>query len=213
VRSPRNRIIFATFGALALTATQAQAVNPYLPPDQSWITLTGTVTSAGDEELHLDFGSGVITVEMDDWYWEELEPEQLEGDVVRVSGRIDDDLFEGREIQADSIYVDAMKTYFYPDIDFTHRGPLYTALSDGSQMTVTGVVQDIDDEEFVVAVGTKTVRVNTDELGYNPLDDEGIQQIDEGDVVAVSGEVDVDFFENAELSARAIATISPGTDS
>ncbi|WP_312944796.1 hypothetical protein [Stutzerimonas kunmingensis] len=40
--------------------------NPYISPDGSWISLSGTVTSVAPENFTLDYGSGLITVEMDD---------------------------------------------------------------------------------------------------------------------------------------------------
>ena len=38
--------------------------SPYMQPDDTWISLSGTVTSVSRDSFTLDYGKGVVTVEM-----------------------------------------------------------------------------------------------------------------------------------------------------
>jgi len=67
-----------------------------------------------------------------------------------------------------------------------------------------GTVTSVSDEEFVLSEGGSAIRVEVEEMPYNPLDDEGYQRIEVGDVVSVTGEVDVDLFEGGEFVAESI---------
>lgn len=49
--------------------------------------------------------------------------------------------------------------------------------------------------------------------GYNPMDDEGYQQIDVGDRVSVTGDIDIDTWEKRELMAETIVTLLDSSDS
>ena len=46
-----------------------------------------------------------------------------------------------------------------------------------------------------------------DELTYNPLDNEGFQQLDVGDRVSVQGSIDHDFFEGRVFEANYVTTL------
>jgi len=45
------------------------------------------------------------------------------------------------------------------------------------------------------------------------VDDEGYQQIEEGDLVTVTGDVDVDTLETAELMADTVVTLNDDSSS
>jgi hypothetical protein len=68
-------------------------------------------------------------------------------------------------------------------------------------------VTDVDDEEFTLNTGTRSIRVEVDEMPYNPLDDEGYQKIELGDRVSVSGVIDDDLFEGRELVASSVVDL------
>lgn len=137
---------------------------------------------------------------------------------MTVYGRIDDGLYEARTIEADSVYVDEHATFFYAnDVDeegdyfvyphFAHLAVVDVDLEDGTWLSLSGHVQGVDGREFVLDTGFNEVRVDTDEMAYNPLDDEGYQKIDAGDRITVSGWIDEDFFEADELKAYTIVTL------
>ncbi|MGM0425831.1 MAG: hypothetical protein ACQEQ7_01185 [Thermodesulfobacteriota bacterium] len=66
-----------------------------------------------EDSFTLDYGEGTVLVEMDDWDWYDEEGTVLEGDKVTVYGKIDDDLYEATSIEASSVYVENLGTYFY----------------------------------------------------------------------------------------------------
>jgi|AACY02.3.fsa_nt_gi hypothetical protein len=61
--------------------------------------------------------------------------------------------------------------------------------------------------QLTLETGAYKISVDTIGMAYNPLDDEGYQQIDEGDRIYVSGAVDVGVFDENELAASAITIL------
>ena len=108
-----NLLGLSILAALSLLALPAQAADPYTQPDDSWISVTGTVADTHDESFELDYGEGLITVEFDDWDWYNENAAILDGDRVTVYGAVDDDLYETRTIEAASVYVEGLNTYYY----------------------------------------------------------------------------------------------------
>lgn len=193
----------------ALVALPLAAENPYLQPDGSWITLSGTVKAVTPDTFTLDYGDGFVTVEMDDGDRDADAYKLLEGDKVTVSGKIDDDFYERTTLEASSVYVEKLGTYFYAsaldeeDLFVEVTTPIVIAST-----TVQGVVSEVRDEEFVLDTGLRRLTVEVEEMAYDPLDDEGYQKIEVGDRVSVNGEMDSDLFEGRELVADSIVTLS-----
>ncbi len=197
----------------ALLAAPASAQDPYEAPDDTWISVTGTVESVSADEFLLEFeenGESLITVEMDDGDRDADAYKLLPGDTVTVYGIIDDDLFEMRTIEASSVYVHNLNTYFYAsavdeeDTFVTITPPVVSA------MVLQGVVTEVNDEEFKLSTGLQEITVEVEEMPYNPLDDVGYQKIEVGDRVSVTGHMDYDFLEGRELVAETITTLSNG---
>lgn len=206
---------FALALALLLTISgRAYSESPYSMADETWVSIDGTVDSVSADTFALDYGSGVITVEMDDGDRDADAYKLVKGDKVRVSGRIDDDLFETTTIEASSVYVENLGTYFFASsIDEEDTYPfVYTNPVVVGDTTIQGTVTKIDgEEEFVLNTGLRLIRVEVDEMSYNPLDDEGYQQVKVGDRVRVYGDVDVDLFElegQREFVADSLVTLS-----
>lgn len=203
--------------SLLALAALGGAQDPETAPDETWISLTGNVVSSSVQDFTLEYGEGLIRVEMDDWDWYDEAQRIVPGERVTVYGRIDDGLYEQRSIEADSVYVFERNTFFYAN-DVDEEGD-YTAfphfvygygrtLPDGSWMTISGTVQAVDGREFTLDNGFRKVVVDTDEMAYNPLDDLGFQKVDEGDRVSVTGTLDNDFFEKDELKAETIVSLT-----
>lgn len=200
------KMLLVSAMVLALTST-AMAKDPYTAENNSWISLDGTVVSSGDSVFELDYGTGIVTVEMDDWDWYGEAAPLLEGDKVTVYGRVDDDLYELASIEASSVYVENLNTYFYAsDID-EEDVVIPTRVTGTTGLNVQGIITDKIGREFTLDTGVKKVKVDTIEMGYNPLDDKGFQQLDKGDFVQVIGTLDVDFFEKAEIMADSVITL------
>ncbi|MEA1052117.1 hypothetical protein U5801_20235 [Lamprobacter modestohalophilus] len=199
--------------ALALTgATAVWAEDPMTKPDDSWISVSGTVESVTHDAFVLDYGEGLMTVEMDDGDRDADGYKLVRGDKVTVNGRIDDDLFEARTLEASSVYVENIDTYFYASaVDEEDINDVIVTVSTPvviSATTVQGRVTEVGSDEFVVDTGLREVLVEVEEMAYNPLDDEGYQKIEVGDRVSVTGQIDDDLFEGRELVADSVVTLS-----
>src|SRR6056297_1683552 len=77
-----------------LIAMPAEAQDPYTTADDTWISLSGTVESVTTDAFMLDYGEGMVTVEMDDWDADADAYKVAAGDRVTVNGMVDDDLFD-----------------------------------------------------------------------------------------------------------------------
>ena len=211
----RLRNALAT-GIIATASTVAMAANPYMRPDESWISISGTVVDPRSETFLLEYDDCMITVEMDDWDSFGEASKLIEGDKVTVYGRIDDDLFELSKIEADSVYVENLNTYFYDSsaadeedafvmTDYWVAGAPVVV----SAATLRGTVTDVDEAaaEFTVNTGVRQVRVETEALAYNPLDDKGFQRIDAGDYVSVVGDFNQEFIEGRVFEAASVLTL------
>lgn len=198
-----------TFASFTLFALPAVAINPYAMEDDSWISINGEVTSVTADAFELDYGDGQITVEMDDGDRDADGYKLMMGDEVRVSGMIDDDFYDLTTIEASSVYVKNIDTYFYAsamdeeDIGYSIISPSVTDTV--VQGTITSV--DVNGEQFTLDSGIQELTVEVDELTYNPLDDEGFQQLDVGDRVSVQGSIDHDFFEGRVFEANYVTTL------
>lgn len=202
------------FGFLAstLVATPALAQFPKLQPDGSWVSISGTVVEAQDDEFTLDYGNGQISVEMDDWEWYDDNIPVLAGDTVTVYGEVEQHLFVDASIEADSVFVQGMGTYFYatppadrPDYLVMDVTPVTPAVV--GNVSFTGTVSDVSGREFTLNTGAREVTVDTVQMPYNPMDDEGLQKIEKGDVVTVAGNLGTDVIGDRELTADSVVII------
>ena len=213
----RNAKLLASIGAVFFSAsTFAQAQSPYLQPDDTWISLSGTVESVQHDSFLLDYGRGSVTVEMDDGDRDADAYKLLEGDNVVVSGLIDDDFFEMTTIEASSVYVESINTHFYAsavdeestaivDPIVSVVGPV-TAGNAVLQGTITAV--EPLEEEIIVNTGDRLMIVEVDDLSYDPLDNEGYLQLDVGDEISVNGTMTDAMFEDHLFEAEYIVTLN-----
>jgi len=207
---------FGFIAAAALFALPASAQNPYTQADDSWINIEGTVDRVWKDAFTLDYGDGTVTVEMDDGDRDADAYILKKGDNVSVSGRVDDDLFEVTTIEAGRVYVENLGTNFYSsaadeeDWLVSINPPLEI-----SRAEIRGTVTNVDDVDgsFSLRMGAREVTVETRDLGYDPLDDEGYQRIEPGDYVSVTAELEDGFFEGEEIVADHITTLYDKTAS
>jgi len=187
--------------------------NPYMQLDESWISISGTAVDTQPDGFTLDYGEGLVVVEMDDWDWYDESNAILEGDRVTVYGLIDDDLFETTTIEASSVYVEQMGTYFYASsadeegIDNTHNYWVSASPIVTGQTLIRGKVTRVDGREFTVDTGTRKLTVDTALMEYNPMDDKGFQKISTNDYVRVSGRMNLGFWDKRKLVADTIVTL------
>ncbi|GEM_PF-904536 len=183
--------------------------SPYGAPDDSWISISGTVGDVDRNEFELQYGDGSVTVEMADGDRDADAYKLLQGDKVRVMGRVDDDFLETTTIDAMSVQVDKLDTTFYAD-EATERRmnqgmtqPITT-----SETIVNGRVITVGADDFVIDTGMSNLTVDVDNLAADPLDDQGFLQIDTGDRVSVTGDMTPAFFERRQLDADVVVELS-----
>ncbi|MGF1605497.1 MAG: hypothetical protein ACFB22_04110 [Rhodothalassiaceae bacterium] len=206
-----SRLVGFAATATALSSAPLAAQDPYEKADQSWISISGTAVEPTASSFTLDYGDGLITVEMDDWDTVGEAIAIQDGDRVTVYGLLDDDLFEAASIEAASVYVEDLNTYFYASaMDEEDVGAWDTRVV-VSQTQVRGTVKTVDAEDgrFTMATNDgQTFKVETEYLSYNPLDAVGYQQLKQGHRVRVTGMLDKDFMEGRVLEATAVTTLS-----
>lgn len=205
--------VLAALSVAALVAVPAVAgaeVTPEELPDEAWISLSGQVVSTTPESFRLDYGSGLVTVEMDDFDFFQEGRLLMENDEVVVYGRIDDDLFETSKIEAHSVFVENLDTYFHASAADEESAATWTASRPirPGEVEVLGFVKSVRDRSFIVDTAGGTVEVDVRYLGYDPLDDEGFLRIDQGDRVKVGGPLDTHFIDDGELDAEWIVEVA-----
>ena len=182
--------------------------NPYTKADRTWITLTGTVEDVRSDSFLLDYGKGIITVELDDGDRDADAYQLLENDRVTVSGRIDSDTFQTTTIEASSVFVHKLGTTFFASaVDEEDYCIKYLEPVLIYPTTIQGRVSEVGTDEFVIDTGARHVIVDVNQMAYDPLDDLGYQKVEKGDYVRVSGTVDQDFIEGRELVAQTLTEI------
>ncbi len=198
-------------GSTPAFAASAEKTDPAKYPDESWISISGTVVKTAPDAFRLDHGGEVITVEMDDFDFYQEGRQLVENDRVVVYGRIDADVFQKRTIEASAVYVQNLQTQFYANPadeeeilnTWVARPPV--VLGD---IEVTGTVTSVTGREFTVDTGPSAIQVDTIRLGFNPLDEDGYLKIEKGDRVKVSGVFDYSVVDETELSADWITELA-----
>ena len=195
------------FAVSTALADDAYAKNPYAKADDTWISIDGKIESVRADAFILNYGDGTVIVEMDDADRYAEGYNLKKGDKVIVSGIIDDDFYEATSIEASSVFVENLGAYFYAssvdeEDSFITIGPVII-----SRTILQGTISSVDDDSFTLDTGNQKLTVNVDEMPYNPLDDEGFQQLEKGDRVTVTGNMDFEFFEGRVFDAESIITL------
>jgi uncharacterized protein YdeI (BOF family) len=200
-----KRILFTL--CMWTVSSSSFADDPATATNNSWITVDGVVESVRADEFTLDYGEGKVLVEMDDGDRDSDAYMLVEGDRVTVNGKIDQDFWETKSIEAARVYVEGLNTTYYSSaIDEEDYQAMETTQRPSflSTTVMTGVVRNIDGETFILDTGDRDITVETQELRFNPLDDSGTLQIEEGDRVSVYGLFDSRFVGFDRLIADSI---------
>ena len=194
--------------APAASGNSTQAARLASATNASFITLNGRVVSTTPSSFDLDYGSGRITVEMDDWDWFQEGRALKAGDQVMVSGRIDRDLFERKKIEAASVYVKNLGTHFFAnpgDEEDLARTSILIPQQQGF-VGASGYVTAKEGTEFEIG-GPSGIRVDVAKLPNRPLDNAGLVQIKVGDRVQAWGDFNIDANERPEIMARGLVVL------
>jgi len=174
--------------------------------DREWVTVSGVVTASINESFTLNYGEGMITVEMDDYdaYNDNV---FTDGDRVTVTGRIDDDFYETRSIEASSVFSKKHDTFFYANPADEESAlfayPVATFAANNDWVGVTGMVEQVGNGEMIVDLGAYPMTIDTTELPAKP-------GAEKGDRVSIYGKIDRDVFEGRELVASSVVTLAEG---
>jgi len=169
------------------------------------------VVDASYEQFQLDYGDGTMIVEMDDWDADDDAVGLLPNDRVEVSGRIDDDFFETRTLEASSVYVEGLGTRFYANSADEEGIATTTAIALTPRVTLTGEVVAVRGRTFDLDAGALSLTVDAGSLPYDPFDDEGFLKIEPGDRVQAAGELEETFFDQLQLDATWLTKIDSGS--
>ncbi|RUO58575.1 DUF5666 domain-containing protein [Pseudidiomarina insulisalsae] len=193
-----------------LFSVAAWSQSPYQKADNTWIQISGTIASVSANSFVMDYGDGTITVTMDEHDRDATEYQLVPDDKVTVTGLIDDDFYESTSIDARSVYVQNIGTTFYSSVvdqdtpKFTFSLPVEI-----SEVTVHGTVTSVNPaaNEFTINSAARLLTVKTDAMSYDPLDNEGYQQIKVNDIVSVSGQMDRSLLEGRVLEAEYVSSL------
>jgi uncharacterized protein YdeI (BOF family) len=180
--------------------------------DGETITVSGKVTSVNADAFRLKTKNKSIIVEMDDWDADADGFKLKKGDRVVVRGAADKDLFQKNRLEAGSVYVENLNSYFYASAADEEGAPVLLSTSiyntqklpEGAYVDLIGKVQSVVGRAFTIDTGVREVNVSTGELIFNPLDDTGQVQVDVGDQVRLGGIVDDGYFNKRSIKAAYI---------
>ena len=200
--------IFILVLSLVIVNGGAQAQNPYARQDDTRITLFGTVAEVNGNRFKLDYGEGTIIVETDGRDWNAGDGRLEAGDRVTVFGMVDKDLYETTTLEARSVYVERLGAMFQASpLDEEDNFYNLNNLSDDFDTVLQGTVSGVGVTSFTLDRENRRITVEVDDMAYNPLDEEGYQRVEEGDVVSVTGSMSKKFFEGRVLEAESVVTV------
>lgn len=179
-----------------------------------FVRISGEVTKVTADYFHLKTDSDKIVVEMDDYDWDADGFKLIKGDDVVVTGFVDNDFLENKKIEAGSVYVKSIDSYFFASSADEESAPYisidYSVIDDLPENTVVdiqGKVTNINGREFTLDTGLRKVTVDTEDLIYNPMDNVGFTEVNKYDRIRVSGIVDNDYYDTKELDASYISEL------
>lgn len=201
--------ILLTITSLALVLVSHASLSA--KKDGEFVTISGTVKNVKADSFQLKSKDHIIFVEMDDNDWDADGYKLVNGDEVVVNGVVDKDFLEKKKIEAGSVYVKGLNTYFYASSMDEEGAPFLSptyaniaTLPEHTVVELTGKVTNINNRTFTVNTGLREIVVDTKSLIYNPMDDKGFTQIDLGDRVNVTGDISDNFFDQRQVDASSL---------
>lgn len=201
------KITISIFAMLLSTSAFAELANK---TNGEFVTLSGKVSDVKADSFTLNTKGNKVMVEMDDHSsWVADGFKLMQNDQVVVSGRVDKDFLERKKVEAGSVYVKNIDAYFFAssddEEDATYIPASYSlvpTLPEGAHVDLQGSITNIKGREITVDTGVRKVVVDTQDMGFNPLDKSGFTKLTVGDRVRVAGEVEDNLFESKEVSAN-----------
>jgi len=216
-----KKFIVIYFGLLVLTLNSvlvngSTSPKSQMPTSNTWISISGTVDTILADRFLLDYGAGRLTVEIDDADIDASGYKLVHGDKVRVNGMVDDDALEAIAVEAGSVYIERLNAYLQAgsvqsgivsDEDSTERiwdsNPVVVG-----EVILQGRVSEVLDKQISITTGLNSIAVAIGDLSPKAPQGRVDVQIDEGDVVRVSAQVEEELFENRALAAENVVVLS-----
>ncbi len=175
-----------------------------------WISLAGKVRSASADHLSLSYGPDAVRVELEEiesWPEDEVKA----GDRVTVSGRVDNDFYEGKTVNAAAVHVASLDRTFHgaSEDQRTYHDFLASQFAeDGDWVTLSGRIGKFLENGLTLETGIVDVNVDTDQIDEPINDDKGDVRLALNDRVLVTGRVEKsDLFDAKEIEAHAIVAM------
>lgn len=129
---------------------------------RSWINIRGTIASSAPSSFILRTASGDVTVEMDDWDWYQEGRALRKGYEVVVTGRVDDDILLNRTVEARSVFVKNIGTYYYASGSDEESLEINTSYATPAPnyIDATGTVLKIGENALLLRVGSGSIAVD-----------------------------------------------------
>jgi uncharacterized protein YdeI (BOF family) len=183
--------------------------NPRAQDDGSWIALSGTVKSTGNNDFVLDHGSGTITVKLQPENKIEGDHKFIEDEKVRVFGVVDDNFFKATTILARAVYVESLSTFVYRTDgvdDFVEVA--MPVIPSGT--VVQGRITKMEENKIVLDEGDRNIMVDTSILtkDEDPNTMENTKDLKVGDHVVAVGVMDKDFWTGRTFRATTLMNAS-----
>lgn len=197
--------------AMALAAASSAQERVADAPSDSQISLSGKVASIDRDSFVLDYGAGRVRVDLEDgldWFPTGM-PGLTIGEPVTVNGRIDDNTFANRELEASSIYRPTTQSYLYSDASNARFFPIEPRPADVSWVNLSGTVKGVTGRDFVLDTGVREFHITTGAMRNDPV---AVGRLRPGSRVTVSGLVNGDdIFDHPEIDATNVVVLSQPT--
>jgi uncharacterized protein YdeI (BOF family) len=198
-------ILFAAMSLAVASYAQDRVTDA---PSDSQISLSGKVASIEQDSFVLDYGAGRVRVDLEDgldWFPVGT-PGLTIGEPVTVNGRIDDDTFANRELEASSIYRPTTQSYLYSDASNARFFPIEPRPNDQSWVNLSGTVKGVTGRDFVLDTGVREFHITTGAMRNDPV---AVGKLRPGSRVTVSGMVNGDdIFDHPEIDATNVVVLS-----
>ena len=179
-------------------------------------TLSGQIVDSVGSNLVLRHEGGVVEVNFSGW------PERVPGgprimavgDIVTVTGWLDERFMRRGSLDILGVYVEDRRSFFTLGEEASGDGaglrpsvlPTDTLGREGSA-SMTGTIVEMRAEGFVLRAGPADIVVDTRPLFYDPYDDVGVQVLEVGDRVHVTGALGTGFPEQPVIEADGVTDI------
>ena len=195
-------------------AAQEDPAEPQAPG--SLLSVSGQVVDMVGGHYVVRHDDGRIEVDFSGW------PRDIPGDVpivgigdnVRVTGRMHADFVRTGTLDAIAVYVEDRHAYFslseHAAPGEQPAAPLVfpiDALRREGNASISGAVIALREEGFILASGGVEVSIDTSPLFYDPFDPIGIQRLQAGDLVHVSGTLGGGFPEERVMRAQSVTKV------